>query len=382
MSGQGPTAATAAPTRRLVLVAGVGRSGTSLFTSILGHVGFHVPQPEVDADSTNPKGFGEPQWVVDFHGRQLRSRRVAVWDSRPSAWQDTAEAAQDPAAFAELRAWLEVQFVGRDAVVVKDPRIGWFLPLWERAAKDIGVEVSFATMLRHPAEAVSSAITWYGDWQTPASRTVSWLNIMLETELATRGRKRVFVCYDDLLGDWSGQVARAGDALEVPALQHVDGAARAAIDAFVDPTLHRQKVSFADLDVPSSVAEMTQRVWTQFLDLAAAGGDAPAARDRLDASRAAYRAFYAEAEAVAQSSLHALRPAGAGASGGSSVGSVSGGSSGGASGRALVARGGGADAVIRVAERVLPRSVLRKVPPVWRARIVRTANRAGRLVRR
>ena len=103
-----------------------------------------------------------------------------------------------------------MQFVGRDSVVVKDPRIGWFLPLWEKAAEDLGVEVSFATLLRHPAEAVSSAIKWYGDWQTPASRTVSWLNIMLETEYATRGRKRVFVRYDDLLTDWSGQVARIG----------------------------------------------------------------------------------------------------------------------------------------------------------------------------
>ena len=56
---------TADGTKRLVLVAGVGRSGTSLFTSILGMAGFHVPQPEVDADSTNPKGFGEPKWAVE-----------------------------------------------------------------------------------------------------------------------------------------------------------------------------------------------------------------------------------------------------------------------------------------------------------------------------
>ena len=110
--------------KRLVIVAGVGRSGTSLFTTILGMAGFHVPQPEVQADSTNPKGFGEPQWVVDFHGRNLRSRRVSVWDSRPAAWEETAHAADDPPTLAELRSWLAVQFVGRDSVVVKDPRIG------------------------------------------------------------------------------------------------------------------------------------------------------------------------------------------------------------------------------------------------------------------
>ena len=361
-------------TRRLVLVAGVGRSGTSLFTSILGKAGFHVPQPEVDADSTNPKGFGEPKWAVDFHGRQLRARRVSVWDSRPSAWQETAQAVDDQAAFSELRGWLKVQFVGRDAVVVKDPRIGWFLPLWERAAEDLGVEVSFATLLRHPAEAVSSAITWYGDWQSPASRTVSWLNIMLETEYATRGRKRVFVRYDDLLTDWSGQIARTGEALSVPTLRDLPGDVRAEIEEFVDPTLRRQQVTFGELGVPAAVEAMTEKVWTEFLDLAVAGGDAEPAQQRLDASRADYHAYYAEIEAIAQSSLYALRPsAGAGAGRAGGPGSVA---------RAAgVARGGGADAVIRVAERVVPRSMLRKVPPVWRARMVRTANRAGRLVR-
>ena len=42
-----------------------------------------------------------------------------------------------------------MQFVGRDQVVIKDPRIGWFLPLWRRAADDLGINVSFATLLRN-----------------------------------------------------------------------------------------------------------------------------------------------------------------------------------------------------------------------------------------
>jgi hypothetical protein len=362
--------------RRLVVVAGVGRSGTSLFTSILGQAGFHVPQPEVDADSTNPKGFGEPQWVVDFHRRQLRPRRVSVWDSRPAAWEDTSRAAEDDAAFQELRSWLAVQFVGNDHVVVKDPRIGWFLPLWERAATDLGVETAFATLLRHPAEAVSSAIKWYGDWQTPASRTASWLNIMLETEFATRDKQRVFVRYDDLVADWSGQIKRVGTTLDIPILRDVSDQARTEIDAFVDPTLHRQQVRWDTLAVPAQVQEMTEHVWQQFLGLAQPGGDNAEAAAELDRSRESYHTFYAEIEAIAQSSLHALRPAGgtgSAAAGGRSVGSARGGAS---------SRGSGADALIRAAERVVPRKMLQRVPPVWRARIMRGANRAGNLVRR
>jgi hypothetical protein len=364
-----------APRKRLVIVAGVGRSGTSLFTTILGMAGFHVPQPEVQADSTNPKGFGEPQWVVDFHGRQLRSRRVSVWDSRPAAWEETASAADDAEAFAELRAWLAVQFVGRDSVVVKDPRIGWFMPLWEKAADDLGVEVSFAALLRHPAEAVSSAIKWYGDWQTPASRTLSWVNIMLETEYATRDSRRVFVRYDDLLSDWAGEMTRVGAALDIPVLRDLPVEVRREVDEFVDPTLHRQKVTFADVGVPDRVEAMTEEVWKQFTGLAVAGGDSGENHAVLDRSREAYHAFYAEAEAIAQSTIHALRPA----AGGGKAGSVARRSAGGA---AVSGRGSGADALIRVAEKVLPPKVRRRVPPVWRSRIMRAANKASRLVRR
>ena len=99
--------------RRLVLVVGVGRSGTSLLTGILGQLGFHVPQPEVEADDTNPRGFSEPRWAVDFHTRLLRARRVTVNDSRPKAFESTATAADDDATLAELRGWLEGELAAR-----------------------------------------------------------------------------------------------------------------------------------------------------------------------------------------------------------------------------------------------------------------------------
>ena len=104
------------------------------------------------------------------------------------------------------------------------------------------------------------------------------------------------------------------------------------------------------------------------------GGDAEAALVVLDASRESYRAYYTEIESIAQSSLHALRPAGGGR--GASTSGASGGGSG-ASGH-----GGGADAAIRLVERYVPRGALRKVPPVWRARAMRAANKAAGLRRR
>jgi hypothetical protein len=286
----------------LILVVGVGRSGTSLFAGIMGQLGFRIPQPEVVADDTNPKGFGEPKWVVDFHTKIMRRKRVTVFDARPEAWEHTAAASAEPEVRAELRAWLRGEVDGaEDVVVVKDPRIGWFLPLWNHAAGEAGAATSFVTMLRHPAQILTSAKKSYGTWQTDASRAAAWINVMLETEHATRGAKRAFIPYAELLTDWSGQLRRAGAQLGVPALAELDRAAHPAVDAFVDPSLFRNRTGWEGLEVPERVILLAEEVWGLLQD-----PDANAAE--LDAARVIYDGLYGEAAAISHSSVIAVRP--------------------------------------------------------------------------
>jgi hypothetical protein len=284
--------------KRLVLVVGVGRSGTSLLAGILGQLGFHIPQPEVTADETNPKGFGEPRWVVDFHTRLMRRLRVIVFDARPVAFEKTAAIADG----AELRAWLAGELARADDVVVKDPRLGWFLGLWKRTCEELDAQVSQVTMLRHPAEILASARRSYGTWQSDASRAAAWANVMLETERQTRGARRVYVRYEDLLADWRAEIERIGAALDLPLLIDVAQDRAAAVDAFVDPGLRRSPPGWEGLDVPERVRELCERVWELFV----AGPDA--GRQALDDARDDYRALYREAEAIAQPSVTAVRP--------------------------------------------------------------------------
>jgi hypothetical protein len=281
--------------KHLVLVVGVGRSGTSLLSGILGQLGFHIPQPEVQADDTNPRGFGEPRWAVDFHSRLLGERRVTLNDSRPAAWEKMAEAGRQ--ARPELLAWLRGELAQSDELVVKDPRTVWFLDVWRSCADELGARTSFVTMLRHPAEIVASARRSYGPGLTEAGRAAAWINITLQTEQTTRDARRAFVRYDDLLADWVPEIRRLGAALDVPRLAEVDRVPQ--VDAFVDPTLHRNRTTWPDLDVPASVRDLAERVWEQVQTQ-----DEPG----LDASRAAYRALYGEAEAIAQCSIMAARP--------------------------------------------------------------------------
>lgn len=291
------------PSRDLILVVGVGRSGTSLFAGIMGQLGFHIPQPEIAADDTNPRGFGEPKWVVDFHTRLMRRKRVTVFDARPKAWEHTAAVSAEPEVAAELRGWLKGEVdKATDVLVVKDPRVGWFLPLWTRAAADVGVRTSFVTMLRHPAQILTSAKKSYGTWQTDASRAAAWINVMLETERATRGTRRTFVPYADLLGDWAAELRRAGGELGIAPLAQLDRAAHPDVDEFVDPSLFRNRTGWEGLEVPTRVIELAEEVWGLLQDVGASDPEA------FDRARVAYDALYGEAEAISHSSVIAVRP--------------------------------------------------------------------------
>lgn len=289
--------------RKVVYVAGAGRSGTSAMSGILSILGLHVPQPEVTADETNPRGFGEPQWVVDFHERLLGEAVVTSADSRPAAWADAAAVADRPAERAAAGTWLGSQLEVAPELVVKDPRISYFLDLWLEASSSCSATPLFVTMLRPPPEVVGSRQKYYQSRLGAAHLAASWLNMLLHTELGTRGSARSFVRYADLLGDWRSAVTSVATSLDFASLSEASGEAAARIDGFVDPSLRRVTLDWDDLGLPSRLLELTRTGWDQLNLLAAPDGDTASVHETLDQVRAAYTSLYEESEAISKSSV-------------------------------------------------------------------------------
>ncbi|WP_243056244.1 sulfotransferase family protein [Nocardioides sp. SR21] len=289
--------------RTVLFVAGAGRSGTSTMAGLMQILGLHVPQPEVVADETNPKGFGEPQWVVENHDRLLREAVVQVSDARPDAWVETDRLSGHEHEQARAAQWLEGHFAAGSELVVKDPRLSWFLTLWRVAAARTGARPVFATMLRPPAEVVGSRQTYYQSRLGSAHLAASWLNVLLHTELATRGSDRAFVRYGDLLSDWKSVVMPVGEQLGLAHVQHASPAAIAEGDRFVDPDLRRMTQTLDDLGLPPRLHELTAQTWAELNRLAEPGGDTAEVHEALDQLRAGYVDLYAESEAITRSSV-------------------------------------------------------------------------------
>lgn len=294
--------------RKVLFIAGAGRSGTSTLAGLVSRLGLRVPQPEVEPDETNPKGFGEPQWAVDFHTDLLREVAVQVSDSRPQAWAITAERGHQADAMQQAEAWLAGEFTHADELVVKDPRLAWFLPTWRAAAAGTDAAAVVATMLRPPPEVVGSKQKYYENKLGSAHLAASWLNMLLHTELLTRDLPRSFVRYADLLDDHRTTTLAMGAHLGLDTVTRATDADWARLDGFIDPSLRRVGLTWDDLELPPRLEELVRTAWDALNTLV--DGPSQEVQATLNQVRVSYTEVYAEAEAISKSSAVAERVAG------------------------------------------------------------------------
>ena len=140
---------------KLILVAGMHRSGTSALTRALNLAGLPLPGNLLEPLPANPDGYWEPVDVILLHNRMLESLG-SCWDdfrAIPRAWFAGAEAA---AFAAELGRWIEGEMGGGGALLVKDPRICRFLPLWAAVCGRLNIDVHAILAVRNPLEVVAS----------------------------------------------------------------------------------------------------------------------------------------------------------------------------------------------------------------------------------
>lgn len=290
-------------TRKLVIVSGSGRSGTSTVAGTLKMLGLAVPQPEVKANDTNPRGFFEPRWVVDFHKEWLKRADVRTLDARPEAAAIAAKVGARPRPRAILGTWLAEHF-DAPQVVVKDPRTFWFRDLWRDAAASVGAEVAHLTMLRHPAEVIGSRDTHYLTNQSPEKRLAretghlaGWINVVLVNELGTRDRRRTFIEYPALIESWRDVMVASAERLDLRYDADLSTGEHHPVDDFIDGDLRRVRLTWDDLHVPAYLKDLGEEVWQALLLLAADPEDG-AAKVRLDVARDTYRETHDQAMAL------------------------------------------------------------------------------------
>lgn len=289
---------------QVVVVTGSGRSGTSTVAGVLARTGLHVPEPAKPADERNPRGYYESMWVVQFHGELLNELPLRSIDARPEAAELAAAVGSDPEVRERIRSWLRGQ-LSHQRLVVKDPRLFWLHEAWHDVAREVGADLSYLSMLRHPLEVAKSRDTAYLGGldevlrrRRQVANVAAWVNSTLLAERVTRGLPRAWVRYDDLVADWRAALRPVPGHLGVHLDVDLDDPAAHPVDDFVDAGLRRSTASWDDAEVPVPLQELAERTWAATGELVA-DPDGAATMARLDALHADYRRYHDGCVAVA-----------------------------------------------------------------------------------
>ena len=223
-----------------VLIAGSGRSGTSLATMVLAALGLDSGDHEkmVAATELNPRGFFELRPLMEF----IPNRIAPLFPSGPfakkhftSGWERRSGV---PELLADGRAlWESLQT--SDSMVFKFFDVGYHLPVWRQI---INEEIVFVVVFRDPYEVVTSyqgvAKFFAREPESVAFRLFKWAALYQRLLREIEGSKAYFIEYGQLLTEPERVIGDLATAL-------VDwGVLKAPVDtsaamALVDPSLYR-----------------------------------------------------------------------------------------------------------------------------------------------
>jgi GT2 family glycosyltransferase len=238
-----------------LMVLGMHRSGTSALTGMLHRLGVALGEHLMPATSDNPRGYWEHADIVKVHERLMAALGWG-WEDIRSLPAGFEHGAAGDAAQSELTALLHRDFVGVPLWGVKDPRLCRLMPLWAPLLAAEGVEPGYLLAVRHPLDVAASLAARDGIGM--ARGLLLWLGHLLDAEQATRGKPRVIVHYEELVGGrgWRAVADRIAAELNIEWPCRED----AAVDEFLAPELRRRR----DSDTASGLPRWIGAVYDAF----------------------------------------------------------------------------------------------------------------------
>ncbi|MGH9162172.1 MAG: hypothetical protein ACRD2X_19575 [Vicinamibacteraceae bacterium] len=176
----------------------------------------------------------------------------------------------------EIMRLLNEEYGDAPLLVLKEPRICRLSPLYEDSFASLDIEPRYILIHRNPLAVISSLARRNG--MTGGFAGLLWLRHVLDADVATRGKSRTFLSYEDLMEDWREAIERVGTALDVSWPRSVDEAA-ADVEAYVSSDLRHHHPTFVDLEANRDIPSWIKKTYAALQALESAGeeGSAPLA---------------------------------------------------------------------------------------------------------
>jgi hypothetical protein len=198
--------------KTIILVPGCHRSGTSAFTRLINLLGAAVPTELLATKPDNPRGYWESKVLLDIHDGLLTAND-SDWDRLEDLPPWVFESPEAQEARIKLKTFLAAETSRANLCVFKDPRLCFFLPLWLPVMEELGVRPVYLLPYRNPLEV---ALSLKQRNQFDISRgLLLWVRYIVAAERNTRGARRIFYSYAELLKDPERCANKIGEKLGI-----------------------------------------------------------------------------------------------------------------------------------------------------------------------
>lgn len=235
-------------TKKLILVIGPHRSGTSLCTAAIECMGAELRLPRQYANEENRKGFFEHPEIVAFNDELLR-HLGASWDNPLFDGPVAIAGANLEEWEARACALFETLFTGARIAAIKDPRLCQLLDFWLPVLARCGYgdeQIRLVQVVRDPVEVALSQRSraranpaFYEIGRCLVEGAALWFSLTAQALAQARNRDSYFIHYGELLQQPEEVLGKLARFLR---LDPDPRELREFSAQFVDDALHRSKV--------------------------------------------------------------------------------------------------------------------------------------------
>ena len=182
--------------KKIVIVLGMHRSGTSVFTGILNKMGLPLGENLMKPTKDNPKGYFENMDFYHFNEMILRECN--------SSWYNVSNLTEEKILKEEYKNILKSilkKYSNHTIFGVKDPRICVLLPLYEKVCEELGIEIGYVLITRDKESIINSINKRDGYSKEIVSNLIdSYLKLPLQKDTKLR------LSYEDIIDNPEGTV--------------------------------------------------------------------------------------------------------------------------------------------------------------------------------
>ncbi len=238
--------------KRLIVVLGMHRSGTSAITRSLELLGVGLGNNLHPASFDNPKGFWEDRECLEIN-ENLLNFLGSAYDRLDLAWENIKDVPLVSSLKSNAVEIIQSKLEENCGLWgFKDPRTCRLLSFWREVFKEAGCEVSFVIVLRNPASVTSSLVKRN---KIPEEKAYFlWLQHMLPAVIETKGSKRVVVDFDEFMDAPYTQLKRISTVLELSLLDRKNPLVQEFENNFLERELRHSKFSETELALDESAS--------------------------------------------------------------------------------------------------------------------------------